>query len=191
MTGALELNTPAAAVMMTIAEIAARDAVSRPAVSQQVKRLVEQHGLHVDRDERGRVAQVNVAQYDMLRERHGDPSKDQRPEREEEQEPARDSYDEALRQKTWYEAERKRLDLEEALKRLVPVDDVIAAVDALSETITSTVRTLQNETDILASALARGGPHELRIALKAIETKMLSAIATALDAIAEGNKVTE
>src|SRR5947209_8659504 len=65
-------NTPPPAVMMSIAEIAARDGVSKPTVSIKVKGLVADHGLMVDRDGRGRVAKVNVAQYDHLREKYGD-----------------------------------------------------------------------------------------------------------------------
>ncbi|HWW46557.1 MAG TPA: ArsR family transcriptional regulator [Xanthobacteraceae bacterium] len=179
------LNSPPT-VMMTVAELAERDRVSRPAISQKVKRLVEQHGLEVSRDDRGRVARINVAQYDMLRERVGDPSKDQRKPREAEGPPTEtrnDSYDEALRLKTWYEAERKRLELDEQIGKLVRVDDVMQAVDTCSAAIAAAVRKLQNETDALATVVARDGVHGLRVALKALETKMLSEISTALDAV--------
>lgn len=188
----LPLDGGADAVMMSVAELAERDGVSRPAISQKVKRLVEQHGLSVERDDRGRVSRVNVAHYDLLRERVGDPSKDQRPQRDDQQSPTDpDSYDEARRKKTHYEAERERLLFEAQVGELIKVADLEPAIDACAEKIAAVIRGLQGETDALASAVARDGVHGLRVALKALETKMLAEIATALEGIAEGRTTSE
>ena len=94
---------PPRAVMLSIGEIAARDGVSKPAVSRKVGQLVERHGLTVERDGQGRVARVNVAEYDHLRGRFDDPSKVQAPAApipSATQKPG-ETYDEALRQRTW------------------------------------------------------------------------------------------
>jgi DNA-binding transcriptional ArsR family regulator len=179
-----ELNSPRA-VMLSIAEIADRDGVSRPAVSQRVKHLVEQYGLIVERDGRDRVAAVNVAQYDLLRERVGDPSKDQRPPQAAEPPPRiADSYEEALRKKTWYEAERKGLELAEQYGRLIPVEGIKPATDDCGAEIASIVRSLSNEVDVLAAAVARDGAHGLRVLMKNIESRLLTEIANALDTLA-------
>lgn len=185
MTDDLGLNTPRA-VMLSIADIADRDQVSRPAVSQRVKRLVEQNDLQVERDARGFVSLVNVAQYDLLRERHGDPSKDQRPPAPVEP-PARDpeSYDEALRQKTWYESTRKGLELDELIGKLVRVDEIESATGDCGSEIIAIVHSLQNEADALVAALARDGPHGLRVLLKQIENRMLGEIAEALASLSQ------
>ena len=67
---------PPRTVMWTIKQIAARDSVSKQAVSRKVGELVGL-GLTVDRDGMGRVAAVNVVEYDRLRGRTDDPSKAQ------------------------------------------------------------------------------------------------------------------
>lgn len=171
------------AVLATVSEIATRDGVSKQAVSKKVKALIE-HGLAVERDARGNVARVNVAQYDFLRGRHDDPSKDQRPQAPAEP-PARDlnSYEEALRQKTWYEATRKGLELDEQIGELVRADEIEAAATDCGAEITAIVRRLQNDADNLAAAVARDGAHGLRVALKQVENRMLDEIADALSAL--------
>ncbi|WP_075380573.1 phage tail tip lysozyme [Methylobacterium phyllosphaerae] len=125
--------------MLTIAELAARDGVSKPTVSIAVKKLIERAGLTVERDAQGRVARVNAAEYDHLRGRYGDPSKAQAPARADapaaDPPPtapikAADGYDEALRQKTWIDAETRRLDLNEKRGNLVRRDRVTEAVGA-------------------------------------------------------------
>jgi len=178
-----EFNTPSA-VMMTIAEISQRDGVSKAAVSTQVKKLVER-GLKVTRDARGYVSAVNVAQYDQIRERIGDPSKDQRPADLESETRAPDSYDEALRRRTWYEAERKRLELEEQIGKLIRVEELGAATDEIGGAIVAIMSQLPNETDALAAVVAREGTHGLRIALKTLENRLRRDIAKALSALAQ------
>jgi hypothetical protein len=53
--------------MWSIADVAARDGVSKPTVSIRVKRSVERQGLTVERESQGRVMTFNVAEYDALR----------------------------------------------------------------------------------------------------------------------------
>lgn len=102
------LSQPPRAVMWTVSQIAARDRVSKQAVSKKVKELVDL-GLTVERDSRGFVKKLNVVEYDRLRGRTDDPSKAPRPGRHAlapaPKPPADDneSYKEALRTKTWHE----------------------------------------------------------------------------------------
>jgi len=168
-------------VMSSIAEIARRDGVSKPTVSNKVKRLVEQHGLTVERDGQGRVAAVNVAEFDYLLNRYSDPSKAQAPARDEPVAPNNESYDEALRLKTWHEAERKRLELAQMAGELVRAAEIRDAIAASAVTIAQIVDRLPNAADDLAAAVAREGSHGLRVALKKLAVSMREEIARALD----------
>ncbi|CUA90201.1 hypothetical protein Ga0061061_111113 [Chelatococcus sambhunathii] len=173
------------AVMWTVKQVADRDGVSKQAVSKKVKDLVERHGLAVERDGQGRVVALNVAEYDHLRGRYGDPSKAQAPRQQElPQPPPSESYDEALRQKTWHEAERRRIELEEMKGRLVPVAAVESIVAESGAAIASVIDRLPSSADDLAAAVARDGSHGLRVALKKLANAMREDIAKALDKVA-------
>src|SRR5690606_10199146 len=54
-------------VMATPAEVAARDGVTKQAVTKLVRRLVEEHGLPVARDARDRITRFSLAHYDHYR----------------------------------------------------------------------------------------------------------------------------
>lgn len=185
MTGATDVNTsaPPRAVMWSIGEIAERDGVSKPAVSRKVAQLVERNGLSVERDERGRVAKVNVAEYDHLRGRFDDPSKAQRPQAPIQAPsitPAGESYDEALRQKTWTEAERARLRLEEEKGDLIRRGDHAAACSRFGEVLIRIVKSLVNCADDHAVVVARDGANGLRKAYKELTDRQLNEMADAL-----------
>jgi len=171
-------------VMWAVSQIAARDGVSKQAVSKKVKELVERHGLSVERDGQNRIAAVNVAEYDHLRGRFGDPSKAQAPRQPEATLPASESYDEALRQKTWHEAEKRRLELAEIKKQLVRADRLQDALARAGEDIVRTMDRLPNAADELAAAFAREGVHGMRVALKQIAVRMRQDVAQALTDIA-------
>ena len=180
------LTEPPRAVMWTVSEVAARDLVSKQAVSKKVGLLVD-IGLTVERDEKGRVKKLNVVEYDRLRGRTDDPSKAQAPDRA----PAgakpvddEDSYKEALRTKTWHESERLRLDLEERRGQLVRVDSVTDAVVACATSITAIVDRLPNVADDLVAAVSREGVHGVRVALKQLAAKLRADIAEALTIVA-------
>lgn len=192
-------NAPPRAVMQSIAEIARRDGVSKPTVSIAVKRLIEQHGLTVERDGQGRVALVNVAEYDHLRGRYGDPSKAQAPTRTVAAPAApasmslgaHETYDEALRQKTWHEAEKRRLELAEIKGALVRRDRLTAAIERCGEEIVRVFDRLPLASDELAAAVAKGGTHEVRLALKGLATRMRADVAKSLNRLASDTPATE
>ncbi|MFC3637039.1 ArsR family transcriptional regulator [Camelimonas fluminis] len=175
--------------MMTLADLARRDGVSKPTVSAKVKRLCQQHGLEVERDHLGRVSAINVAHYDSLLERTSDPSKAQGPQRAAPISllpPGEDSYDEALRKKTVYEGERKRIDLERQKGNLVEVARVADAAVTCATTITRTIDRLPNAADDIAAAVARDGAHGVRVLLKTIAAKMRADVADALAGLSGG-----
>jgi biotin operon repressor len=185
-TGATGGNaaTPPRAVMLSIAQLAERDGVSKPNVSRRVKQL-RALGLQVELDGQGRVAAVNAVQYDELRKRTDDPSKAQAPVRTASlAPPIGESYDEALRQKTWTEAERARLKLLEEKGELVRVDRLADALSAAGERIVRAVDKVLMNTDDLAAAVAKEGTSGLRAALKKLTHEIKNDIADALAEIA-------
>lgn len=172
-------------VMLSISELAKRDGVAKPTVSIAVKRLVEKHGLHVERDRLGRVASVNAAQYDMLRERTGDPSKAQAPRSAPRDEPrSGDTYDEALRLKTLYGAERERLRLAEEKGELIPADRVADAAASLADVLVSVIDRLPQAADDIAAAVARDGSHGARTVLKSLAADCRRLMADAVAGLA-------
>lgn len=163
--GANSTNAPRA-VMWSVAEIAARDNVSKPTVSVRVKRFVEQHGLTVERDAQGRVARLNVAEYDALRGRYDDPSKSQASASSAADIRSSESYDEALRQKTWLETERRRIELDQIKGRLVDAAAVAEGYDKAAAVIQDVLSALEDMADDLAAIVARDGARGLAPALR-------------------------
>lgn len=177
-----ETSNGANGVMLSIAEIAQRDRVSKPTVSIAVKKLVERHGLYVERDRRGRVMAVNAAQYDLLRDKVGDPSKAQAPIQEEAPQPSDvETYDDALRRKTIYAAERERLRLAEDRGDVIPADRVAAAGATLAATILAVIERLPQSADDIAAAVARDGAHGARVELRRLCSNLRVSIAEAIE----------
>lgn len=172
--------------MWSIAEIAARDGVSKPTVSVRVKRFVEQHGLAVERDEQGRVARLNVAEYDALRGQYADPSKMQAAPPSAASTPARDdirsseSYDEALRQKTWLETERRRIELDQIKGRLVDAAAIADGYDRAAGVIQDVLGALEDLADDLAAVVGRDGARGLAPALRKLGGELQGKICAAL-----------
>lgn len=185
------------AIMMSAAQVAKRDGVTKQAVSKKVRVLADKHGLEVERGARNAIVAFNVAQYDLLRERLDDPSKAQKPAQEkppadaEPEIPRGETYDEALRTKTWIEAERSRLRLAEDKKELVRVAAIALAVADCGAEISKIVDRLANSADDLAAAVGREGVHGLRVALKGIASRMRGEIAAALAGIAANEPETD
>lgn len=192
----LAVNGPSPEVMWPISRIAERDGVSKPNVSQIVKRLCERQGLTVTRDHLGRVSLVNVVEYDALRERYGDPSKAQAPARSEEGEggeatPARvsplapkNSYEEAVRVRAWHEVEKRRLEVGELRGKLIRADRYTAAVGRCSDELVRVIDMLPQEADAIAAELNLDEVHRLRLALKSLARRLRERCADAFDTLA-------
>src|SRR5262249_32307568 len=140
-------SAPRSVLMWKISAIAERDGISKQAVSKHVKRLIDHHSLTVERSGSGKIAAVNVAEYDHLREKVGDPSKAQAPPRSSQPIAPNETYDEALRQKTWIETERACLLLAEAKGQLVRLDRMKEALARCGAEIAATIDRLPNASD--------------------------------------------
>jgi hypothetical protein len=175
--------------MMSIAQIAKRDCVSRAAVSRKVKQLTARQDLMVERDERGRVAFVNVAEYDHLRNRFDDPSKAQAPGRIRSTR-ADESYEEAIRLKTWAEAERARLNLEEKKDNLIRRDEVKDSIEKLGLVIVRLADAIASAANAekVGTAFISGGVRGAQIVLKEIKNLYRRSVSDAVNQINERGK---
>jgi hypothetical protein len=177
---------------LSVSKLAARDGVTVQAVSKHVARL-EGLGLEVRHDARGRVAAINVASYDALRGRVGDPSKSQAPRRDRPKESSStnlpeidpNSYEESLRRKTLYEAERARLKFEQEAGELVIFSEVVAATTTCGETIVGVLELLPTCADEIALAVVESGANGARAVLKREVRELRIKITEAFRAIAK------
>lgn len=184
-------------VMATPAEVAARDGVTKQAVTKLVRRLVEEHGLPVARDARDRITRFSLAHYDHYRSqfassekvaaaRGGDAAPDvpagisagSRPD-------SSTSRDEALRQEAWLKVTREKLRRQEEIGQLVRADRLREALTVSGREIQSMVTRLQNKADDMALAVSREGAHGLRVLLREIAFELNSEIADRLATIVD------
>lgn len=183
------------AVMLSIAELALRDGVSKPTVSRKVKNLVEKHGLSVERDDQGRVAAVNAAEYDHLRGRFGDPSKTQAPPRssflQDQTHQSLESYDEAIRQKTWLDTEIKRLELAEQRGEVLRRKTVDEGLNRSGQEILCSLNRFSNNVERMGAAYEKGNIQGLRVVVNNLITEVREEMAKSLQSAAEAEPATE
>ncbi len=175
-------------VMATPAEVAARDGVTKQAVTKLVRRLVEEHSLPVERDGRERIVRFSLAHYDHFRgefassEKVAAARKDLPP-----TQPVNSSTsrDEALRQEAWLKVGREKLRRQEQIGQLVRADRMRDALTLCGREIQSSIARLQNKADDMALAVLREGSHGLRVLLRQIAFDLSTEIAVRLAAIVE------
>lgn len=182
--------------MWTVSRIAERSGISKQAVSKRVRDLAERHGLLVERNFQGAIKAVNVVQYDLLRERYGDPSKAQAPPRPEEGEggnetalartatpPSATSYEEANRQKAWYDVEKRRLEAAEMRGLLIRKDVYEASIGRCADELVRLIDLLPQEADAFAVELDFDDVHRVQIALKALARRLRGNLARAFETL--------
>jgi hypothetical protein len=175
-------------VMAAPAMVAARDGVTKQAVTKLVRRFVEEHSLPVERDGRGRIVRFSLAHYDHFRgefassEKVAAARKDPPP-----VQPANSSTsrDEALRQEAWLKVGREKLRRQEQIGSLVRADSMRDALTVCGREIQSSIARLQNKADDMALAVSREGAHGLRVLLRQISFDLNTEIADKLAAIVE------
>jgi len=179
--------------MRTISEIAARDGVSKMAVSKAVKKLLEaKPDTPVERDGQGRVMRVSLADYDEFRARHVNPAKSKVPLRHDDDPapadqiqpggatPRTDSFEEARRQAEWMKVRREQLRHQEATGALIRKDRTEEALRQAGREIQATIRRIQNRADDIAVAVSKEGIHGARLALRKIADEIGEEIADKL-----------
>lgn len=83
-----------------------------------------------------------------------------------------------------YKARMARLQYEERLGKVLPLDGVVDAAATCGETVVRLVRSVSMHADVLSAASARAGVAGLRVALKGIERELCTRIAGAFSKMA-------
>lgn len=174
-----------APALMTIGELAAREGVTKQAISKTVKRLIEHHRLAVERDARGRVAKVDRESFDRLRHIHGDSTKRHEPPPPEPVAPMGNATLDGARREQVVETTRlTRMRIAAEAGALVRVDRVEEAANRLAEEIARQVDILPFLDDLIA-AYQREDMHGVRMAAKRANEQMRARIAEACAQLAQ------
>jgi len=179
--------------MWSLGQIADRDGVSKPAISKQIKKLIEaKPETPAELDGLGRVLRISLAHYDEYRQRFVNPAKATAPIRSIETAsssapaiPPGDTFDEARRQSEWLKVGRERIRHQEEIGQLIRKDRLSDAVKVAGTEIKTVVNRLQNKADDLALAVSREGVHGVRVLLRKIAFDLGNEIADKLGVIAE------
>ena len=188
-------------IMWSIGQIAARDRVSKAAVSKTVKRLLEERPeTPVERGGQGQVLGISLAHYDHFRQRHVNPAKATAPLRGTDgaiadgrlpldpppTAPVRDeaSFEEARRQSEWLKVSREKLRMQEERGQLIRRDLIDQATAAIAAELQAVIRRLPNRADEVALAVSKEGIHGVRTLLRKIAFEIGNEMADKVQAIA-------
>ncbi|WP_107341043.1 hypothetical protein [Agrobacterium pusense] len=186
-------------VMWSIAQIAARDGVSKAAVSKTVKKLADDRPeTPIERGSQGQVTAVSLAHYDHYRQRHVNPAKASAPLRMVDgspegrigyEPPVKDesSFEEARRQSEWLKVGREKIRHQEDCGDLLRKDKTEQAVTLIGGAIQSIIKRLPNRADTISLAVSKEGVHGARVLLRQIAFEISNEIADELEAIAEAS----
>ena len=181
--GTLDLD---AGLWLSISEIARDRGKSRQAIAKRVDSLVEAGKLQTRPGPNG-TKLVHLAQFDIAVGETGDAVKEAAAETRAESEGSADKNP-ALRdhqaRNAQYTADLKFLELEEALKRLVPVSEVEDAAIKAAEATVRIIDRLPSFADAIAAAVGKDGPAGARGKLKEIARELRQGIAEAYGELA-------
>lgn len=194
-------------VMWSIAQIAARDGVSKAAVSKTVKKLTETSpDTPVERGGQNQVMRVSLAHYDHFRQRHANPAKVTAPLRSGGDvtplSPSlsggagkpldqSETFEEARRQAEWLKVGREKIRRQEECGQLVRRDQLSDAHARVGSELQSIIRRLPNKADEIALAVSKEGVHGVRVLLRQIAFEIGNQMADKLAEIAEAAPTTD
>lgn len=189
--------------MWSIAQIAARDGISKAAVSKTVKKLSEDRpDTPIERGGHGQVLAVSLAHYDHYRQRFVNPAKASAPLRSPDDQavtrpdvgtPVRieDSFEEAKRQNEWLKLGREKIRHQEDCGDLLRRDKIEEGVIKAGTEIQAIIKRLQNKADAIALAVSKEGVHGVRVLLRQLAFDMSNDIADKLEQIAATSAETD
>lgn len=192
-------------VMWSVAQIAARDGVSKAAVSKTVKKMIEARPqTPVERGGQGQVTGISLAHYDDYRQRHVNPAKAMAPIRHLDDgapdvtipgasRPFRDeeSFDEARRQSEWLKVGREKIRHQEESGQLIRKDKTVQGVAVIGSELQAIIKRLPNRADDVALAVSKEGVHGARVLLRQIAFDIGNLVADKLEEIAEAAPETD
>ncbi|WP_174514069.1 MarR family transcriptional regulator [Methylocella tundrae] len=174
---------------ISVSDLARQKGVDKAAVSRRISRLESLGSLETRTGARG-TKLVNIAAYDRavgetgdaIRTMNGAGATHQPP-------PSGNGSDPILAReqarRTAYQADIAKLDLDERLKKLLPVEDIASAIGICAEGIVRVLDQLPSRADELASAVGKDGALGARAVLKIVARDLRSAIERELRKLAE------
>lgn len=167
----LDPNTPDAA-WVSISELARLKGLSKAAVSERVKGLIQKGQLST-KPGKGKVVLVNLAAFDRVIGETTDLAKAAGAETKRQaasttpRDDAAPIYTAEQARHMAYRAESARLDLEERQGKILQVADVVAAIAAAGDAIARAIEKLPTGADDVSAAVAQAGAAGARTELKA------------------------
>lgn len=180
----MDPNTPDAA-WVSISELARLKGLSKAAVSERVKGLVEKGQLST-KPGKGKVVLVNLAAFDRVIGETTDLAKAAGAETKRQaampspRDDAAPIYTAEQARHMAYRAESARLDLEERQGKILQVADVSNAVTTAGDAIARAIEQLPTMADDVAAEVARSGASGARAALKAKSRELRELVAKEL-----------
>jgi hypothetical protein len=179
-------------VMWSLAQISARDKISRAAVSKAIKKLLQlRPDTPHERGPQNEVRRISLADWDHYRERFAAPTQHGeafKPLAEPISGGTKDlgqGFDEARRQSEWLKVVRLELEAHVAAGRLVACGEIEGAVAAAGRAIRAIVARLPNWADDIARGVSSEGAHGARLVLRDISDSMVAEMLKQLETISE------
>lgn len=169
---------------VSVSDLAARKGVTKQTIAEKVARL-EAQGLLSTRPGKGRAKLVNLAEFDRAIGETGDAIREMaaasaRPSAPVTQ-PAPEGADPILAKeqarRVAYQADLAKLDLDERLGKLLPVEHVTAAMVRCAEALTRALEQMPTGADDLAAAVAKEGVTGARAFLRTMGRDMRALLA--------------
>ena len=184
-------------LMWTPGEVAERDGTSTQRVTSWVRRFAAAGQLEIQRDNKGRIAKFNIAQFDQLYERCWDLTRIRRGNKarvdkladaagsDTEYAAVHDgSLTEARRRVTWLDVERRRLDLAQRKGELLTTESVVAATNEAGAVVVESIDGLDRNAEGLNEAAQRDGENGVRTLLRKIAHDLRTKLADTFDTMA-------
>jgi DNA-binding MarR family transcriptional regulator len=173
---------------MTVSELARHRGVDKAAISRRVARLVDLERLATRPGPRG-AKLINVAEFDKatgettdaIRELNGLAAKDAPPLLK----PDDLVLSQQQARRAAYDADLKKLDLDERLGKLLPIEDVEAAMALCAEALVRKIDQLPTLADEMASAVGRDGAQGARTYFRTIARDLRTSLAAEMRRISE------
>ena len=174
-----------AGAWLSVSDLAASRGLAKATVSERVSRLV-QAGLVSVRPGAGRTKLVNVAEFDRAVGDTTDLGQAASAKVAKAAEPSNSgAYTAEQARHMAYKADLARLDLEERLGKLVPVDQLSAACRKVAEVCVRQLGGLPGRADAMAAAVAKDGVTGARSLFRQIEVELREAFCRELETLAE------
>lgn len=170
---------------LTVTELAERLGLDKSAVSKRLRRLADTGVAISTMPGKGRELLVNVAEYERAVGTDGDQARRLASKgAADEPESLSASYSREQAREKSFSADLKRLDLEERLGKLLPVDQVAAAATRVGEVLVRAIEQVPGRADDCAAAVLKDGAQGARSVLKSVARDLREDLAKALDELA-------